>query len=273
MNKRTKSVVWWVIALLFTLSIAIYQRVTGPTYPVRGSHEINGTEVKYRLTRSSNSDKPAEIIIKEVGEGITGQISYKRFKVDEPYKTAAFTRTDDRLTAYLPPEPAAGKLEYMVSLYDGENTYEINEDPIVIRFKGPVPAYVLLPHIALMFLAMLFSTRTGIEALRKGEQVKIYTGLTLIFFMIGGMLLGPIVQKFAFDAYWTGWPFGQDLTDNKTLVAFIAWIIAYLRIRKSTKNAWWAIVAAVVLLAVYLIPHSMFGSELDYSTGQVTTGE
>jgi hypothetical protein len=32
------------------------------------------------------------------------------------------------------------------------------------------------------------------------------------------------------------------------------------------------ILAAVVLLLVYSIPHSMFGSELDYSSGQVTQG-
>jgi hypothetical protein len=34
----------------------------------------------------------------------------------------------------------------------------------------------------------------------------------------------------------------------------------------------YSILAAVGLLLVYSIPHSMFGSELDYSTGQVTQG-
>jgi hypothetical protein len=29
----------------------------------------------------------------------------------------------------------------------------------------------------------------------------------------------------------------------------------------------------IVLLLVYLIPHSMFGSSLDYSTGTVVTGK
>ena len=35
---------------------------------------------------------------------------------------------------------------------------------------------------------------------------------------LGGMILGPIVQKYAFGAYWTGIPFGHDLTDAKNLV-------------------------------------------------------
>ena len=93
-----------------------------------------------------------------------------------------------------------------------------------------------------------------------------------MLFFFGGMILGPIVQKYAFDAYWTGWPFGHDLTDNKTLIAFIAWIIAYLRLRKNRNNRGWAIAASVILLLVYLIPHSMFGSQLDYSSGKVVTG-
>jgi hypothetical protein len=89
---------------------------------------------------------------------------------------------------------------------------------------------------------------------------------------VGGLILGPVVQKYAFGAYWTGWPFGQDLTDNKTLVAWIFWAIALWRLHKNPANRTWPAIAMVVLLLVFLIPHSMFGSELDYSTGEVTTG-
>ena len=124
-----------------------------------------------------------------------------------------------------------------------------------------------------MFLAMLFSTRTGIEALIKGDRTLSYSRVTLIFLLFGGMILSPIVQKYAFGEFWTGWPFGKDLTDNKTLVAFVAWIIAVIRLRKNSEKRGWALAAAIILLAVYLIPHSMFGSELDYSTGEIGTGE
>ena len=89
----------------------------------------------------------------------------------------------------------------------------------------------------------------------------------------GGLIFGPVVQKFAFGAYWTGWPFGQDLTDNKTLIAFIFWVIALIRIWRNREKRGWILVAAIVLLVIFLIPHSMFGSELDYSTGEVVTGK
>jgi hypothetical protein len=74
-----------------------------------------------------------------------------------------------------------------------------------------------------------------------------------------------MVQKFAFGAYWTGWPFGHDLTDNKTLVALLIWIVALIVQLRNKKGRAWVIAAAIILLAVYLIPHSVLGSEIDYT--------
>jgi hypothetical protein len=85
------------------------------------------------------------------------------------------------------------------------------------------------------------------------------------------MILGPIVQKFAFGSFWTGVPFGWDLTDNKTLIAFLFWILAVVMNLKKERPVY-TILAAIVLLLVFSVPHSLFGSELDYSSGQVTQG-
>lgn len=275
MTTKTKSILWWIFSILFTLSIAYYQRTTGPTYPARGKIEINDQVYKYKLLTSNDSDKPAQIYF--YGDGQMDQISasasYRKYKSNDDWINVEFIADDDKLIALLPQQPPAGKLSYKVVVEGNNQTYNITEEPIVIRFKGPVPGFVLYPHILFMFLAMLFSTRTGIEALIKGNKTFSYSRVTLIFLLFGGMTLGPIVQKYAFGEFWTGWPFGKDLTDNKTLVAFVAWIIAVIRLRKNSEKRGWALAAAIILLAVYLIPHSMFGSELDYSTGEIGTGE
>jgi hypothetical protein len=76
------------------------------------------------------------------------------------------------------------------------------------------------------------------------------------------MILGCIVQKYAFGAYWTGVPFGFDLTDNKTLIAFLGWAAATMAVEKNRHPKFWTVTAAILMLAVYAIPHSLFGSEL-----------
>ena len=85
------------------------------------------------------------------------------------------------------------------------------------------------------------------------------------------MILGPIVQKYAFGEFWAGIPYGWDLTDNKTLIAFVAWIVAIVFNRKKQKR-WLIVVAALVTIIIFSIPHSMYGSELNYQTGTIQQG-
>lgn len=272
MTNRTVSVSLWLFAILFTLATAYYQRLTGPTYPVNGSESVSGKHIEYRFLTSSETNAPAQITIAgEVG-GMSAYAEFRRFRSNEPYSQAEFLVNEGKLTGELPAQPPAGKLEYNVYLLNGQQKVKLNDKPVVIRFKGPVPASVLIPHVVLMFLAMMFSARTGLEALRRGQMLKKYTLITTALLAAGGMILGPVVQEYAFGAYWTGWPFGHDLTDNKTLVAFLAWVTASIMIVRDNSKRGWAIAAALILLAVYLIPHSMFGSELDHTTGKIETG-
>jgi hypothetical protein len=142
---------------------------------------------------------------------------------------------------------------------------------VVIRFRGDVPAWALIPHVLMMVLTVIWSMATIIFALANIPSYKTYVGITIIFLLVGGFILGPLVQKFSFGQFWTGWPFGEDLTDNKTLFALIAFVVAWF-LRNKSYGRWLAIFAALVMLAVYLIPHSMNGSSLDYDSGEVVTG-
>jgi len=83
--------------------------------------------------------------------------------------------------------------------------------------------------------------------------------------VIGGLMLGPIVQRFAFGAYWTGWPYGHDLTDNKTLIAFLAWLTATILAWRRANTRLAVTLGWVVMMGIFLIPHSARGSQLDWS--------
>lgn len=271
-----KKAILWSLAVLITCSAAIYQKMTGPTYPKRQKIALDGTVYNLKLVRSLSLDQNSEVKLKISNPAVKAKIYYKRYKSDEDYQTADFIyRADpgkEGLYAQIPPQPPAGKLQYYIELTDsnGTLTYYKN-DPIVIRYKGGVPAAVLIPHVLFMFVAMLFSTLAGLMAVTKYPQYKIYGIWTLGLFIAGGMILGPIVQNYAFGEFWTGIPFGWDLTDNKTLIALLFWILAVYKNRKEEKPLYVAL-AAFVLLLIFSIPHSLFGSELDYVSGEVTQG-
>jgi hypothetical protein len=174
-------------------------------------------------------------------------------------------RKGDSLIGSLPHQEISGKVMYHITLIKGNEQVLLNENAAVLRYKGYTPMYILLPHILIIFLAMLFSTLTGLEVIFKGKYTYLYTWITIITLFIGGLVLGPIVQKFSFGVYWAGWPFGHDLTDNKSIVAFIFWVIALIYQYRNREKKIMAIVASIILLIVFLIPHSMLGSEIDYT--------
>jgi hypothetical protein len=264
---------FWLLAFLITLLAAVYQKMSGPTYPVKVKIKINETNYKLSLLTSSHDTTDVRIELKLPDNSITGNLFFHRYKIDEPYKKDSFIREGNKLVAILPHQPMAGKLQYYIELASGNQMIEIAKDkPIVIRFKAGVPIYVMIPHIFFIFFAMWLSNIAGLMAAFKFDKFVQYTKLTFIFLIVGGMILGPIVQHYAFGEYWTGIPFGWDLTDNKTLIAFVAWLLAFIFSFKS-KKPYLTIIASLVTIIIFSIPHSMFGSELNYSTGHVMTGK
>lgn len=266
----------WFLAFLITIGAAYYQRKTGPTHPKQIDVTLNNTVHELKLVRSLALDERSEVKLNITDPTIKARIFFKRYKSDEEYQVTDFTyRAEPKKEGFfaeVQQQPAAGKLQYYFEITDSNGTQSYFKDsPIVIRFKGGVPAYILVPHILLMFMAMLFSTLAGLMAVIKYPLYKKYALWTLFLFTAGGIILGPIVQYDAFGDLWTGIPFEWDLTDNKTLIALLFWILAVVMNRKKDKPIY-TVLAAFILLLVYSIPHSLFGSELDYTSGQVTQG-
>ncbi len=266
MNKKV-SISLWVLAFFLTVIVIFYQRMTGPTYPIKGHESINGVEISYRLPRSHTSFELLPIEVKTAEKNVFGFIKYRRYKSGDDWTEIEMVRKEGKLIAELPGQPSAGKVEYTIRIGHGNEKLVLNKGrTIVARFKDSVPTAFLLTHIIFMIFGFLFAIRTGLEALRKEGRFLNLVKWTLGIVFIGGMILGPIVQKYAFGDFWTGIPYGTDLTDNKTLFAFIFWLLAFF-LRKKSK--WWVFTATVMMIFVYLIPHSTLGSELDYSSGKL----
>jgi hypothetical protein len=262
-----KTLLFWLLAFFITAGAAIYQRMTGPTYPVSGLTPLHGRNISYRLERSHGG--PADHVV-EIHSGdntLRGDLIWKRYKTDDPWTVVPMTNTGGVLSGSLPHQLPAGKLMYYVRLeVVGESAVVPPENPVVIRFKGDVPLPILITHVSLMFIGMFFSTRAGMEFFMRERRLERLTYWSLALLGVGGLILGPVVQKYAFDAYWTGWPFGPDLTDNKTAFIVLSWVVAAIALKKSRHPERWALAAAVITLGVYLIPHSLFGSELHYTS-------
>jgi hypothetical protein len=261
----------WTISVFLTLGVAIFQRLTGPTYPESFKIKAGTSIIKINLPTSHGGTSDSKIGIYDAENRLKGLIIYRRFPTTEPWDTIIMKNEGEQLTGYLPSQPPAGKLEYSIIIEYDKELIKVNDQPVIIRFKGDVPGYVLIPHILFIFAAMMFSTVSGLFAAFRYPGYRIFGWITLFLLITGGLILGPVIQKFAFGEFWTGLPFGKDLTDNKILLAFIFWLLAVIGNLKK-QRPWLVVLASIIYLGINLIPHSLLGSELDYESGQVVTG-
>lgn len=269
MGSRKTSIGLWIAAFVVTVLLAVFQRMTGPSYPIRGTAALpTGESLSYSLPRSDEGRGALKITVRAPAGATRAFLEWRRFPTDEPYQTLVMAaNADGQFETRIPPQPAAGKVEYgiLLEFQEGEISVPASET-VVARYRGSVPAHVLIPHILAMFLSMLVSSRALFEVLRPGAPRA--RGLVLVsmaLLVVGGLMLGPLVQKFAFGAYWTGWPFGHDLTDNKTLIAFLAWLPATILAWRRAKTRLAVALGWVVMMGIFLIPHSARGSQLDWS--------
>lgn len=260
---------------MVTVTLAAFQRFTGPTHPVRGATEAGGTQVTYRLPRAHAGDSDLRIAI-DAPAGVTGTLEWRRWPTDDPWSVVVLKRDNGRLTAAVPHQPAGGKVEYRLLLRSSSGDLDVAvpaDESVVARFRTSVPAGLLLPHVLAMFTAMLLATRSVLEvATTPGRGPRRLVLGTMVLLAVGGLMLGPLVQRAAFGALWTGWPYGTDLTDNKTAIAVLAWLPATIVAWRGRRDLRWPVILGwIVMMGVFLIPHSMRGTQIDWDRHHVAT--
>lgn len=209
----------WVLAVVITLSALVYQRLVGPTRPIRGTVTLGAEEVRYKIRRSFGGSSDYRVEIPSSDPAWKGYVVYRRFKTDDPWARRPMSREGDRLVGTLPEQPPGGKVVFRLYLYETTTPNDLSsgeaagilvdprapgrlgpdadhgsvwvpaqslvlppEGAVVMRYRGHVSGWILWPHVVLMFLGMLWSNRTGLEALRRqpGFRRLTFTSLGLL---------------------------------------------------------------------------------------------
>jgi hypothetical protein len=136
--KKKASLLLWLLALILTVLLAVYQRLSGPTRPVRGKLDIGGSEVRYKLYRSWTNYQPLPVRVAAPGSRIEFLLHFRRFPflADENWTTVAMVKKDGAFQALVPGQPAAGKVAYKVEARGRAGSLWLNHgEPVVARFK------------------------------------------------------------------------------------------------------------------------------------------
>ncbi len=247
----------WILAMFLSLAAALYQHTTNSTSPLIVTIKSGIQKIQFEYLRSYSSKGDCPIVIQMPDITISGSIYYRKFGSSDDMTKINLRREGEQLIGSLPHQPPTGKLVYRIELLkNGEVLKMSTESSIIIQFTGHIPDVLFVMYLILMFLTLLFSNVTGLLALFNTSSYKIMSLFTLISLIIGGLILGLIVQKYAFNEYWTGIPFGWSLDANKTLVAISVWAIVLGRIRHSNVK-FWILTASLITLTIFTLTYSL----------------
>ena len=151
---------------------------------------------------------------------------------------------------------------------------DVEKPGFTFTYKGTANQAVFVAHIVLVFVALLLFLLCGFLAFRALTHRRVVVDIprlgflgTVIFF-VSAFPLGMIVTFQRYGTPWMGFPVGNNLTSNKSLVILLYWVAASLLYRGSIfkrdpardllgrKPLPYIYLFGVLLVVVlYLIPH------------------
>lgn len=213
-------------------------------------------------------------------ENIEPSILYSVVGEEETRRINMVHTGGGRWEAYLPHIEKGMRVQYALTVRgeDG-STVRLPEEEgsfLLVKYKGEVSPVVLALHIIFMFGAFYFmiqSLWSAIDILSTGtgkrsavSNARWALGCTFI----GGWPIGFILNYQAFGPVWEGFPFGYDITDNKTQLMFIFWLVSLLLVwgsfigKGEEKDllgprgfAFAVLLSYIISLFLFIVPHSL----------------
>ena len=136
-----------------------------------------------------------------------------------------------------------------------------------IRWEGKATFILLLLHIVLMVAALFLLIHALYYAMcylmngEKAEHIIRAVNAGIVAFFITGFPIGCVIEKQVLGNYWEGFPFGLDITDSKTLLILVLFVV-FMYLQKKGKismkgYAWSVVINTVVTIVLFLLPHSL----------------
>jgi len=277
-------IVRWAIAAVLTAALLYVASSNSRGRPEQITHTENGYTFDITTVPKGFEDGVARITVKIDGplnDTLQTLIRYSKFDQDASTPRRKYEKKlllPDSVAGVYYAEFSVGtrgdRFWYFFEIRDnvgGQRAMFLRPDgePFVLKYVGEVPSWILTLHILLMFATVYFivlGTIDAIELISRGSDPAPMTRAYLwavVCTFVGGYPFGWAMNWYTFGTIWEGVPFGTDATDNKTQLLFVYLVFILLlglarrRLYSPRALGIWGVTGLIVMLAIYLIPHSI----------------
>ncbi len=293
---------WLKFAAAFILTVAMLYiaRTASRGEPEQYDHSDNGYSFAYLSVPKALEDSTVALLVSI--KGTLDENARPVFRISlagqdytdlSSYASSPMIQSDsayDVYYTYVTAGKRGGRFYYYFAVVDslGKPIATFTDKPghpFLFKYIGHVPPLILIGHILLIFATFYFIVLAALDSLPvlagrsgAGAMIKRFFWAAVCAF-VGGYPFGFAMNWYAFDGFWEGVPFGTDATDNKTQLLFVYLLfMVFAGLHSLTGKdkfrdtysprtlGWFGLGAFVVMLAIYLIPHSIqFSAALTYS--------
>jgi hypothetical protein len=280
---------FWKIGLAFLLTIIflIFSRKTAAVRSVHETVQHHGISIEHNTVPKQVGDE-IPVISARVEGASQVRLVYKIGEEGEYASVEMLPKSGEEkvFSASIPWHPKAVKAWYYLEAVDLRDEGEVKVvlpvkksgqvRPVRLKFEGVVPAYIVIPHVLCIFAAIFFAILTVFSAidLKRGtgtlrKSVKL-CGVTVFLLFLGFFPFGWAMNYFAFGVLWEAFPFGRDVTDNKSQIMILFWLVTLFLVkgtlwgRGERKNlvsdggySTLVIISFVATVIILAIPHSL----------------
>ena len=267
----------YLAAFLLTIILLAFARRMSTRHEMTITENIDAITLTHKTVTENFINGPAPILTVTASstENLSAVVLYSD-KLGTHDKSVPMTITSQGFAATLDQLPKGEKWWYQIQVSKNGTTvahFPKSGDQF-IKFKGHIAPLVLIAHILFMFATIFFGLMavfTSIDIARGKGSLKrsiFYVLLTLVCSFIGGIPLGIAVSAQTFGGSgWGGWPIGHDITDSKTEILLLFWLITLIlslnglakkkMIISPKTYSFLVILSFVVTFITFLIPHSI----------------
>ncbi len=218
----------------------------------------------------------ADIEVSPNVRSLQAYLIYRRLPAGSPV-TIVMERSDGHFFAEIPSQTKGTKIEYFIDAR-GDNDLALRipsaSKGFQLVFQARPQRALLTAHVVSMIISLAFFISSGllsIKAIRKRKTTPSVARagfMGLAFFIVSAIPLGMLVAYQTFGTPWSGFPVGNDITDNKSLAIIIYFTVASVLYRGSLfKNdpnldklpiramPVVYLVGVVITLVLFAIPH------------------
>jgi hypothetical protein len=249
-----QSIILWLGAFVIAFLFAFWNRFSSSEYPITGSFGINMKSVTFKFDKVYRGSDGYKIIIKTDADSLNGRILWRKKTSNSGWNTEPMNFSEKTLSGEIPHQPPSTLIDYKVKVWKGENVHYLPQTgKVTLKYLGNVPPSIMGFYFLTLYLALLFSVRTGLDYFNENQKIKKLSLFTVMIWIANVMVFNPVKRSYELSTRIgsTILPI-KELFDFRHLLLLIIWILGIVLIFNLKNYKIWAGITAGAILIAFL---------------------